>query len=191
MKEIKLMIVGHGRHGKDTVCDLLKAYGYNFTSSSLHCSEVVFDALKDKYGYKDSKECFEDRHSHRKEWFDIITDYNTPDRTRIAREIYKNNSLYAGMRNREEVIKCKEEKVFNYAVWVDASKRLPPESESSMNIRKEDCDFCIDNNGNLQQLSHSVRLFHLMMKTIQKHFFIRKKCCGNWDENGKCKCTIK
>lgn len=173
MKSLKLMIVGHGRHGKDTVCDLLKGYGYNFTSSSLHCSQIVFDALKDKYGYSTKEECFNDRHNHRKEWFDIITDYNTPDRSRIAKEIYENNSLYAGMRNREEFLQCKEAKIFDYAVWVDASKRLPPEDESSMNIKKEDCDFCIDNNGDLTTLSHRVRLFHSCIKALEDNFLIK------------------
>lgn len=171
---MKLMIIGHGRHGKDTVCDLLKQYGYNFTSSSLHCSKIVFEALKDKYGYKTKEECFEDRHSHRTEWFDIITEYNTLDRTRIAKEIYESNSLYAGMRNREEFLQCKKEKVFDYAVWVDASKRLPPEDESSMNIKKEDCDFCIDNNGDLVNLKTGVGLFNLIIKTIEEHFYINK-----------------
>ena len=33
----KLLVVGHGRHGKDTVCEMLEAYGYTFQSSSKFC----------------------------------------------------------------------------------------------------------------------------------------------------------
>ena len=34
-------------------------------------------------------ECFEDRVNHRSEWFDLITNYNKEDRTRLTKEILK------------------------------------------------------------------------------------------------------
>jgi hypothetical protein len=44
----KLIVVGHGRHGKDTVAEMLAAeYGLRFTSSSLFCSERVVMPLLD------------------------------------------------------------------------------------------------------------------------------------------------
>lgn len=44
----KLLIIGHGRHGKDTVAEILQRdYGFAFTSSSLFCAEhVVWEAVK-------------------------------------------------------------------------------------------------------------------------------------------------
>jgi hypothetical protein len=49
----KLLVIGHGRHGKDTVCEFLRDdYGYSFESSSQFCSKLfIYDNLKDKYGY--------------------------------------------------------------------------------------------------------------------------------------------
>ena len=43
----KLIIIGHGRHGKDTVCEILRdKYNFKFISSSQYCSEkVIFPIL--------------------------------------------------------------------------------------------------------------------------------------------------
>ena len=83
--KLKLLVIGHGRHGKDTVCEILRdKYGYTFESSSKFCSKLfIYDNLKDKYGYKDEEECYTDRHNHRQEWYDAICDYNVPDRRKI------------------------------------------------------------------------------------------------------------
>jgi hypothetical protein len=50
---MKLLVVGYGRHGKDTVCDILdQKYGLTFSSSSWFCAErFIFDALKEEHGY--------------------------------------------------------------------------------------------------------------------------------------------
>ena len=49
----KLLVIGHGRHGKDTVCEILeKNYNYSFESSSRFCSKLfIYNDLKEKYGY--------------------------------------------------------------------------------------------------------------------------------------------
>lgn len=164
----KLMIVGHGEHGKDTVCEMLRDYHhFAFKSSSLHCAEIVFEVLGKKYWYETVQDCYADRRNHRKEWFDVITNYNTPDRTKIAREIYSEVDVYAGMRNREEFSQCKEQKVFDYAVWVDASKRLGTvEGQDSNQITKQDCDFVIDNNHSLEYLKNQVHVFDKMLHLL-------------------------
>src|SRR6185369_672766 len=38
----RIVLVGHGRHGKDTVAEMLRdEYGFSFCSSSLFCAERV------------------------------------------------------------------------------------------------------------------------------------------------------
>ena len=97
---MKICIIGNARHGKDHAAEYLqKNYGLNFTSSSLFASNLfIFDKLKNKYNYKTSKECFEDRIHHRKEWFDLISEYNNP-LTKLAEKMLKNNDCYVGMRS--------------------------------------------------------------------------------------------
>lgn len=168
MRNLRLMVVGHGRHGKDTVCEMLQDYGFTFTSSSMEAAEVVFEIIQDKYNYKSLDECYQDRHNHREEWFDIITNFNQPDRTQLARRIYNKVDVYCGMRNREEFQQCKESGVFDVSIWVDASKRKPIEGNGSMEIEYTDCDLFIDNNGTLQQLEKKVKHIVLCVFMIEK-----------------------
>ncbi len=150
----KLLIIGHGRHGKDTVCEILRDhYGYSFKSSSEFCSELfIYNDLKDLYGYSNEAECYADRHNHRQEWYDSICEYNSPDAARLGREIFAAHDIYCGLRNKREFHAMKNTGVFDYAIWVDRSDHLPPESKESMTLEQWMADFTIDNNGNLEDL---------------------------------------
>jgi hypothetical protein len=150
----KLLVIGHGRHGKDTVCEILRdKYGFSFESSSQFCSKLfIFDMLKDKYGYYNEEECYADRHSHRAEWYDAICNYNVPDAAKLGQEIFKAHDIYCGLRNKREFFAMKNTGVFDYAIWVDRSMHLPLESTDSMSLEQWMADYTIDNNGSLQDL---------------------------------------
>ena len=150
----KLLVIGHGRHGKDTVCEILeKNYGYSFESSSRFCSKLfIYDMLKDKYGYTNEDECYDDRHNHRAEWYNAICDYNSKDAATLGREIFKTHDIYCGLRNKREFFAMKNTGVFDYAIWVDRLDHLPPESKDSMSLEHWMADYTIDNNGDLNEL---------------------------------------
>lgn len=161
MRKVKLLVVGHGRHGKDTVCEILRDfYGYTFESSSSFCSKLfIFDLLKDKYNYINESECYADRHNHRKEWFDAICEYNSLDGAKLGKELFKSYDVYCGLRNKREYYALKNTKTVDYVVWVDASDRKPLESKESMTLEPWMADFIIDNNGSLEQLEFNVKQF--------------------------------
>lgn len=150
----KLLIIGHGRHGKDTVCEILqKHYGYRFRSSSDFCAEhLMFPLLKEKHNYKNFKECFNDRHNHRDEWYNAISNYCKDDQTRLGKEIFKENDIYCGLRNKAEFHAMRNIHLFDYAIWVDRSDHLPLEDRSSMTLEIWMADYVIDNNGSLDDL---------------------------------------
>lgn len=154
----KLLIIGHGRHGKDTVCEILRdKFDYSFESSSQFCSKLfIFDQLKEKYGYANEEECYNDRHNHRAEWYDAICAYNVPDAARLGREIFKEHSIYCGLRNKKEFFAMQNAGVFDYAIWVDRSEQLPLEPRTSMTIEQWMTDFTIDNNSGLKELHFNV-----------------------------------
>jgi hypothetical protein len=158
MNKLKLLIIGHGRHGKDTVCELLRdKYDYSFESSSQFCSKLfIFNMLKDKYGYYNEEECYADRHNHRAEWYDAICSYNIPDPARLGREIFAAHDIYCGLRNKKEFHAMKNTKVFDYAIWVDRSDYLPLESKDSMSLEQWMADYTIDNNGTLFDLEFNL-----------------------------------
>jgi hypothetical protein len=157
----KLLILGHARHAKDTFAEILNQnFGLKYQSSSQAAADIfLYDALKDKYGYKTPEECFEDRVNHRAEWKQMICDYNKDDRAKLAKEILKNSDCYVGMRDREEINECMRQGLFDIIVWVDASERLPLEPASSFDIDKTFAHIIFENNGTLEEFKDKVLRF--------------------------------
>jgi dephospho-CoA kinase len=167
MKHPKLLIIGHGRHGKDTVCDILrKNYQYDFQSSSEFCAKkFIYDELKVRYGYTSYEQCYTDRHNHRAEWFDMIHEYCRDDYARLGRDIFAENDIYCGLRNKAEFHAMKNTGVFDYCIWVDRSDHLPLEDRSSMNLEIWMADYVVDNNGTLEDLERSTcELMNYLLK---------------------------
>lgn len=177
---MKLMICGHGRHGKDTVAELLTEYvGLTFESSSRFLAQKMFDdstsKLYDKYSTV--VEMYEDRANHREDWFNWIADYNKDDATRFTRDLFTQYDMYVGIRNDREFFAAQNAELFDLSIWVDATKRKPLEGEGSNKIKPEYCDIIIDNNSGLKDLEFKVRrlskflrqcqTFELMMETVQ------------------------
>lgn len=163
----KLLIIGHGRHGKDTVCDILKShYNFSFRSSSEFCAEkFIYKELKDKYNYKTFIECYNDRHNHRSEWYDMIHDYCSLDHARLGREIFAEHDIYCGLRNKAEFHAMRNTGVFDHAIWVDRSDHLPCEDRSSMTLEIWMADYVIDNNGSLVDLERNTKaLMNFILK---------------------------
>jgi dephospho-CoA kinase len=144
----KMLIIGHQRHGKDSLAEIMnEEFGLTFISSSQAAADIfIYDKLKDQYGYKTSVECFEDRVNHRQEWYEAICGYNKDDRAKLAKRILEMADCYVGMRDRDEISECIKQGLFDIIIWVDGSGRLPLEDASSFNIDKNCADIIIDNN---------------------------------------------
>jgi len=155
----KLLIIGNGQHGKDTVAEIFRdEFGMTFKSSSFAASEIfLYDALKDKYGYDTPEECFNDRAMHRAEWYRRICDYNKDDKARLAKSILEEADCYVGMRDIHEINACLEQGIFDLVIWVDAAGRLPLEGADSFNIDKSCADIIIENKGTLEELIVKVK----------------------------------
>jgi len=149
------IICGLGSHGKDTFVEELVRYSYlKFTSSSQFALDLF---IWDTWGIKnyDTKEqCFNDRRNHRNVWFDLVSQYNMPNRARLISEIFKENDIYCGLRCKEELQEATSQGLVDLTIWVDASDRLPDEKDSSCTITPEMCDLVIGNNSDK---SHLVR----------------------------------
>lgn len=171
---MKLMIIGHARHGKDTVCEILHdQYGLTFQSSSdAACQLFIYNLLRDAHGYSTIEECFNDRVNHRDTWYRLISEYCADDKTALARAIFANHSVYCGSRNADEFAAVKAAGLFDYCVWVDASQRHPAEPASSCSLSRADADFVLDNNGTLEELqaniAHMIRWMHALNGNVCK-----------------------
>jgi hypothetical protein len=161
------MLMGYGRHGKDTVAEYLRdKYGYTFTSSSWACAEELFPLFKLFFGYKDVDQCFEDRHGgNRPIWHEAIKLINKGDKAYLGRKIYSENDIYVGIRCIEEFRAIKRKKLFDFSIWVDRSEVLPPEGKGSCTVTKEDAEIVLDNNGTLEDLYRRIDKLVLAMET--------------------------
>lgn len=161
----KFIIFGHKQHGKDTACEYLRdKYGISFISSSEYaCEKFLYKELKDKLGYSSKEECFQDRVNHRKLWYEAIRDYNTPVKTKLATELFKEYDVYCGIRDLEEFNAIIFEGLVDLVIYIDASERKELESSESMKLSKEQADIIIENNGSLQELYYRLdKLFQAL-----------------------------
>lgn len=156
----KICIIGHARHGKDTLAEMInQRYGYKSESSSQAASRLfLYDALKDKYGYKTPEECFDDRVNHRAEWFDMICEYNKNYPGQLAADIMKSNDIYTGMRSNRELVACIDDGIFDLVIGVfDPMKPLERRDSFDIDIWGMS-DIIIPNAGSLYHLRHKVEL---------------------------------
>lgn len=161
---MKLFIVGHGRHGKDTVAEFLRdTYGLTFESSSMFCAEHICRPWMQDLGvtYNSFRECYADRHNYRLEWYKAISAYNEKEPSRLSREIFESYDMYVGIRSREEFLASKH--LADLSIWVEAWDRHP-EPDPTCKILRSDCDIILDNNGEIKESRKKlVRLFNLIM----------------------------
>jgi len=158
---MKILILGHGGHGKDTFAEMLTAASDNtlsLASSSEYCAEhVVFPWLKDRY--PDWRACFDDRRNNREIWHNLIAGYNDHRPSRLATEIIAKYDIYVGMRALREYNACKAELLFNMTFWVDAMERWAPEPASSMGIAYDKKNMTyVDNNQDLAHLERCAQM---------------------------------
>ena len=154
-----ILVVGHKEHGKSTVAQMISDNtGFKYEDSSMASAKLfVYPLLKDKYGYSSLGECYKDRRNRRAEWYKLICDYNKQDKSRLAKDIMKDNDIYVGMRDVKEISMCKVEKIFDLIIGVfDPNK--PLEDESSFNFDLFKASDIIITAGDLEKTRRNVKL---------------------------------
>lgn len=153
----KRLILGMGRHGKDTVAEIMRdKYNISFTSSSWACAGVLKPVLDIVNGVKSKEDHFNERHSYRELWMALISLYNSEDKAALAKRILKDTDTYVGLRSQEEYDECMRQGVFDEVFYVDASTRISyidPTAEVKYN---KDTMIFIDNNGTLEDLESTI-----------------------------------
>lgn len=157
-KKLKIMVIGHSRHGKGTVCAMLEQLGYTTTSSSWHaCHRWLFEQIQNDVNmptYNSMEECYADRSNHRNYWKVSIKDFNLQwGLTMLGRSIYDSHNIYDGCRDRQEFDAIKGAQMFDICVWViNPYKTITEEMELS----EADSDFILHNDGKLAKLMRRV-----------------------------------
>jgi len=161
----KLLIIGHARHGKDTLAEkICSKMGLKFASSSVFVGkECIWPGWGSKR-YASFEAMFADRVNCRKEWADLISAYNTPDKARTAKTMLgRGFDMYVGMRRMDEFLACRGAGLFNHVIWVDAAKRLPLEGRESNEMTANCANIHCDNNGPIEAMDSFVGLLQLSL----------------------------
>ena len=163
-----IFILGAGDHGKDKFAELICKYTpeLTFISSSKAALKLIYPQLKEKYGYSTEDECFDDRRNHREEWQRLIFEFNTPDKTKLARLVFSESNIYVGLRNKQEYLACLKAKVSDLILWVDASKRVNTK-DASLTIEYDSKQMIwVDNNGSLSDLDYRALFWSKRIKQM-------------------------
>jgi len=133
--KFNILIIGHKEHGKSTVAQMICNYkGLKAEDSSMAAARIfIYNALKGKYGYKSFEECYYDRRNRRSEWYDLISEYNSKNESRLAEDILETNDIYIGMRRTKELEVCQSKGMFDLIIGVFDPEK-PLESSDSMDI---------------------------------------------------------
>ena len=78
--------------------------------------------------------------------------------------IFKHNDVYCGIRNITELKGLVEADPEIITIWVDGSKRHPPEDDKSCSVTSFDTEYILDNNGTIDELKTHIST---LMKTIK------------------------
>jgi hypothetical protein len=155
---MKLLVLGHARHGKDTVCEMLREkQGLKFVSSSMFvCERAVIPYLAERgITYGSTAEAYEDRGNHRADWHNAIAEYNSADPARLGRELFSEYDIYCGLRSMLEFSAMYSARLFDATLWV-YRPQLALESKDSMKLTPNLADVHIHNDGSLEELSSQV-----------------------------------
>jgi hypothetical protein len=161
---MKILILGHGGHGKDKVAEMiLKNFNLSFESSSRAALEHIWPVLEQAYldfdcdalnpVFKNKEDAFEKRSQYRELWRRCISLYNAHDKSALCRKILETSDIYVGMRCDQEYQACKD--LFDLILWVDRSKYI--DREDSMKIEFDISEMIlINNNRKLYQVEPEV-----------------------------------
>ncbi len=160
---MKILIIGEGRHGKDTLGDWLhEMTGLTTMSSSrFACDKFIFRELKESHGYATADECYDDRHCHRDLWYQMICEYNEGNPARLATELLDKFDIYVGMRDDVEFEHAKD--LFDLIVSVDASERVP-EYDETLKISLLAANVKLTNNGTLEEFFNKTKHLASMIR---------------------------
>ena len=153
---MKLLILGHARHGKDTIAEFLRDdHGFSFSSSSYFAMDKVvrprLAALGHEYATREL--CYGDRIYKREIWRDAISDYTFRDKARLAKNILVMHDVYVGMRSQEEFDASRH--LFDHVIWV--KRALREEDDTTMSIKQTPDMIPMCNKGSLADLRSDVQ----------------------------------
>lgn len=162
---MKIIIHGDGEAGKDYLAEKL---GMNAISSSRFAFEdFIWDTIKSEYNNDESlkEKAYDERRNpeNRMKWRNWIAQYNEVDSSKLAKELFKKNDVYIGIRRAVELKAIIEEDLIDVFIHIDASERIKSDPSNDI-IQKDIAEWfrnkgiayiCIKNNGTIEEFNET------------------------------------
>lgn len=141
-----LLIVGHGRGGKDTVAQFLHGRGNLRCAGSFSWFALPFIAAALK---EPEQKCWEERHAKRQFWFEFCNALRANDPLFLARRALQKGNVVTGLRDRVEMDAAKASGLFSAILWVE---RPGIPVDPTVKFTREDATDMLINDGSLEEL---------------------------------------
>lgn len=147
---VKLALSGPGGSGKDALGEILRDISTlrYVAGTSKFAAAMVYEAWGYRY-YEDAHSCWLDRRSNRQKWAELIGEFNASDPVALYRKCLANQDLLTGIRYRHEFLACREAGLVDAWIWIE---RDGIEPDPTMEHGSGECDFTIENNGDIDDL---------------------------------------
>ncbi len=145
---MKLLIVGHGRSGKDTALEYL-AFVTNLTNAGT-TSKYLAKYVAVELGIPGA-EAYANRHESaemRERWKRIGDKIRKDDPALLIKEALKFGDITGGVRDILEIQAARAENLVDLIIWVQ-NDRVP--KDTTVTFTERDCDIIIPNNWSLQE----------------------------------------
>lgn len=156
MRLPNILLVGHGRCGKDTACEYLAkitTLRNAGTTSKYLCREVAH-----RKGISE-EEAYARRHESdemRTDWYNIGNEMREGGPTTLVRKALDRGEITGGVRAYDEIVACKDEGLFDIIIWIENNRVA---IDPTVKFTSKECDLVIENNWTLEEFYERLRRF--------------------------------
>lgn len=143
-----IMFVGEGRAGKDTACEYLEKI--TLLRNAGTTSKYLCKYVAKKLGVSE-EEAYNRRHESddmRILWYNTGNEVRNQGPTTLIREALQHGEITGGIRDLEEILACKRERVVDLIVWVE-NKMV--KKDPTVMFTSREADIVIENNWSLEE----------------------------------------
>jgi hypothetical protein len=141
----RILVVGHGRAGKDTACEYLASLTtLRFAGTT---SRYLAKYVAARLGVPEH-EAYRTRHQNRHFWHRVGNEVRRHDPGLLVRESLAHAEIVGGVRDLQEIVACRQEQLVDFIVWI-ANDRVP--RDSTVTFGERDCDITIPNHWGLDE----------------------------------------
>lgn len=150
-EEVKLMLVGHGRAGKDEAGEwFARNTSLTFAGTT---SKYLAKYVAAELGVTED-ECYATRHDNREKWWRIGKKVREQDPGCLIRESLAHGDVIGGVRDLVEVIYARESRCVDLIIWI---ARNSVSVDPTVEFDSSHCDMIIENHWGLEEYHNRLK----------------------------------